>query len=241
MGKNYRPAKPGSPDRPTQEALKKAQADDYTNQDYNWDGQTEFDQNQFIQEDPTLNEVETMDDHDMEALEMSETQLSAIADKAEQLLEAMSDPEVADDILEPWIQNKLAILDDYMATIYDYIMYPSKQEQMQDQQNPNLNQASSMFQVGDKVRNINSMCKHYGSEGVVKEIRDLPQDMGYAVIYECTNNGSTWKAGDMLGKTEVQLQKISEAKWTKEYKDSIDCNNPKGFSQRAHCQSLKKK
>jgi hypothetical protein len=243
MGKNYRPAKPGSPDRPSKDAFKKAQADDYTNQDYNWDGETEFDQNQFTQEDPTLNEVETMDEHDMEALEMSESQLSAIADKAEQLLEAMTDPEVADDILEPWIQNKLAILDDYMATIYDYIMYPSKEEEMEDQQNPNLNenQASSMFKVGDKVKNINAMCKHYGSEGTVKEIRDLPQDMGYAVIYECSNNGPTWKAGDMLGKTEIQLQKISETKWSKEYKDSIDCNNPKGFSQKAHCQSLKKK
>jgi hypothetical protein len=243
MGKNYRPAKPGSPNRPTEEALKKAQADDYTNQDYNWDGETEFDQNQFTQEDPTLNEVETMDDHDMEALEMSESQLSAIANKAEQLLEAMADPEVADDILEPWIQNKLAILDDYMATIYDYIMYPSKEEEMQDQQNPNLNQnqAYSMFNVGDKVRNINAMCKHYGSEGTVKEIRQLPEDMGNGIVYECSNNGSTWKVGDILGKTEIQLQKISEAKWTKEYKDSIDCNNPKGFSQRAHCQSLKKK
>ena len=243
MGKNYRPAKPGSPNRPTEEALKKAQADDYTNQDYNWDGETEFDQNQFTQEDPTLNEVETMDDHDMEALEMSESQLSAIADKAEQLLEAMADPEVADDILEPWIQNKLAILDDYMATIYDYIMYPSKEEEMQDQQNSNLNQnqAYSMFNVGDKVRNINAMCKHYGSEGTVKEIRQLPEDMGNGIVYECSNNGSTWKVGDILGKTEIQLQKISEAKWTKEYKDSIDCNNPKGFSQRAHCQSLKKK
>ena len=95
MGKNYRPAKPGSPDRPSQEALKKAQADDYTNQDYNWDGETEFDQNQFTQEDPTLNEVETMDDRDMEAYEMSESQLSAIADKAEKLLEAMSPHEEA--------------------------------------------------------------------------------------------------------------------------------------------------
>lgn len=29
--------------------------------------------------------------------------------------------------------------------------------------------------------------------------------------------------------------------WTQEYKDSIDCKNPKGFSQRAHCQGKKKK
>jgi hypothetical protein len=237
MGKNYRPAKPGSPDRPTEEALKKAQGSDYLNEEYEWDGETEFDQNQLTQEDPTLNEVETMDDRDMEAHEMIEGQLSAIADKAEKLLEAMSDHEVVDDMLEPWVQNKLAIIDDYMSTIYDYIMYPSTEEETQDQQNPNLNQASSMFQVGDKVRNINAMCKHYGSEGTVKEIRNLPEDMGYAVMYECTNDGSTWKKGDMLGKTEIQLQKISEAKWSKEYKDSIDCKNPKGFSQKQHCKS----
>lgn len=31
------------------------------------------------------------------------------------------------------------------------------------------------------------------------------------------------------------------SKWSQEYKDSIDCSNPKGFSQRAHCQGLKKK
>lgn len=27
--------------------------------------------------------------------------------------------------------------------------------------------------------------------------------------------------------------------WTKKYKKSIDCNNPKGFSQKAHCQARK--
>ena len=29
--------------------------------------------------------------------------------------------------------------------------------------------------------------------------------------------------------------------WSQKYKNSIDCNNPKGFSQRAHCQGRKKK
>ena len=32
-----------------------------------------------------------------------------------------------------------------------------------------------------------------------------------------------------------------EEKWSKKYKDSINCSNPKGFSQRAHCQGKKKK
>jgi hypothetical protein len=30
-------------------------------------------------------------------------------------------------------------------------------------------------------------------------------------------------------------------KWSEKYKKSIDCKNPKGFSQRAHCQGRKKK
>ena len=97
-------------------------------------------------------------------------------------------------------------------------------------------ESSTMFKVGDKVKNVNAKCKHYGSEGIVKEIRDLPDDMGYAVVYECTNDGTTWKKGDMLGKTEVQLQKI-EAEWSMKYKKSIDCKNPKGFSQKQYCKS----
>jgi hypothetical protein len=29
--------------------------------------------------------------------------------------------------------------------------------------------------------------------------------------------------------------------WSQKYKDTINCNNPKGFSQRSHCQGRKKK
>lgn len=32
-----------------------------------------------------------------------------------------------------------------------------------------------------------------------------------------------------------------DEKWSEKYKRSIDCNNPKGFSQRAHCQGKRKK
>lgn len=132
MGKNYKPAKEGSKDRPSQDALKRAQGSDYENENYEWDGETEFDQNELLKMDASLsqaNEVETMDNKDMEAYEMSESQLSAIADKAEKLLEIMSPSKEVVGILEPWVQNKLAIIDDYMATIYDYIMYPSKENE----------------------------------------------------------------------------------------------------------------
>ena len=36
-------------------------------------------------------------------------------------------------------------------------------------------------------------------------------------------------------------EKVEEKKWSKKYKKSIDCSNPKGFSQKAHCAGKKKK
>jgi len=38
----------------------------------------------------------------------------------------------------------------------------------------------------------------------------------------------------------MKIKHIDE-KWSKKYKRSIDCDNPKGFSQRAHCAGRKKK
>jgi hypothetical protein len=37
----------------------------------------------------------------------------------------------------------------------------------------------------------------------------------------------------------VDMEELKE-KWSAKYKKSIDCNNPKGFSQKAHCQGKKK-
>lgn len=39
----------------------------------------------------------------------------------------------------------------------------------------------------------------------------------------------------------LSKEKDVSEKWSQKYKDSIDCSNPKGFSQRAHCQGRKKK
>jgi len=264
MGKNYRPAPVGSPDRPSPEALKKAQAEEYE-----WDGITEFDQAELLKLDPTLAQAQEMPETPEEELqeykddfyEMIVGSISAIKANAENILNKLNDPMVKENLTEPFLQQMAALAEDYMITIHNFVMfnkedesvaqmtgpiddYVSKESKTTDDWSTPINeytQSKSIFKVGDKVRNINPYCKHYGSEGEVKEIRDLPEDMGYAVIYECSNDGPSWIKGDMLGKTEIQLQKISEAKWTKEYKDSIDCNNPKGFSQRAHCQSLKKK
>lgn len=39
----------------------------------------------------------------------------------------------------------------------------------------------------------------------------------------------------------MRYKEIVSEKWTQKYKKSINCANPKGFSQKAHCQGKKKK
>ena len=70
---------------------------------------------------------------------------------------------------------------------------------------------------------------------------------GIEVEKEHTNDESKAKeiAMDHISEDPKYYDKLSkmgmDEKWSKEYKNSIDCSNPKGFSQKAHCQGKKKK
>jgi len=70
-------------------------------------------------------------------------------------------------------------------------------------------------------------------------------DKGLKVELEHTKNIK--KAGEIVRDHLIEdpkyydkLEKVEEG-WSEKYKKSIDCNNPKGFSQKAHCQGRKKK
>lgn len=65
--------------------------------------------------------------------------------------------------------------------------------------------------LGDSVVNTNPGCKHKGSEGIVVDIIDLPQDAGKTVTYCCTNAGDNWYKGDFLTKTMDQLSPMGMA------------------------------
>jgi len=62
------------------------------------------------------------------------------------------------------------------------------------------------FVVGDRVKNVNPECKHYGSRGTVIGVNYLPNEMGKVVTYEASNSGDNWTIGQPITKTEVQLQ-----------------------------------
>jgi len=140
MGKNYRPAKPGSPDRPTEEALKKAQGSDYLNEEYDWDGKTEFDQNEFLKLDPTLAQVAELPDdpeemkyHTEDTADMALAQFEVIRDSAIEIIEMLkNNPEAALEITEGWVTNKIALIEDYIITVKDYIKYPLEEMQAEN-------------------------------------------------------------------------------------------------------------
>ena len=48
-----------------------------------------------------------------------------------------------------------------------------------------------------------------------------------------------YRLTERYNKLREELEQVKE-KWSTKYKKSINCNNPKGFSQRAHCQGRKK-
>jgi hypothetical protein len=61
-------------------------------------------------------------------------------------------------------------------------------------------------------------------------------------------NGETLKDFSRYNRNLTEKDEVSEDEkeenteaWSEKYKKSIDCSHPKGFSQRAHCQGLKKK
>jgi len=62
--------------------------------------------------------------------------------------------------------------------------------------------------VGDTVKNINRKCLHYGSTGKIVKIESLPNNSGYLIHYKVENSGNTYSNGDILTKTEDQLEKI---------------------------------
>ena len=46
---------------------------------------------------------------------------------------------------------------------------------------------------------------------------------------------------NIKNQVEEGSREDTHEKWSQKYKDSIDCDNPKGFSQRAHCQDKAKR
>tara|TARA_R100000458_G_C8277599_1_gene253174 strand:- start:5104 stop:5883 length:780 start_codon:yes stop_codon:yes gene_type:complete len=83
------------------------------------------------------------------------------------------------------------------------------------------------FRVGDAVKNVNPNCKHFNSEGIVENVRELKglrmrpmmgsesdaleeveDTLGCVFAYVTTNDGPNWSKGEVLEKTPDQLELV---------------------------------
>jgi len=79
---------------------------------------------------------------------------------------------------------------------------------------------------------------------VVNDVIQRMQDFGWIIRFKRTNTNGIAKVFNLNFKKLKKKKKnviLTFEKWSNKYKKSIDCKNPKGFSQIAHCAARKKR
>lgn len=87
-----------------------------------------------------------------------------------------------------------------------------------------------------------------GDESVQQKVEQILDRMGWEIGELESEEGGCFviRLGDENGNSYIGFspQDLTESvvneKWSKKYKSSINCSNPKGFSQKAHCAGKKK-
>jgi len=170
---------------------------------HQWDGITLWEESDLLKLAPHLaqaeeiaEEIETeSEDVNEDASEMAIAQLTYISDYSKDLLDKLNVNPKMSEAIEPWVQSKITLMEDYLFAVYNYLIYSQKKEE-----------DKNVIEAGMRILNINASCKHYNSEGIVKEIKDLSDDMGKIIAYEVINDGSNFKKGDILTKTIDQIK-----------------------------------
>ena len=170
---------------------------------HQWDGITLWEESDLLKLAPHLaqaeeiaEEIETeSEDVNEDASEMAIAQLAYISDYSKDLLDKLNANPKMSEAIEPWVQSKITLMEDYLFAVYNYLVYSQKAEEDKNK-----------MEAGMRILNINASCKHYNSEGIIKEIKDLPDDMGKIIAYEVINDGANFKKGDILTKTIDQIK-----------------------------------
>jgi hypothetical protein len=65
-------------------------------------------------------------------LEMNVGALTSIMKNAEQILGSLEDPKIKENLTESWLQGKIAITEDYMTTIHDFVKFSPAEDDNED-------------------------------------------------------------------------------------------------------------
>ena len=97
------------------------------------------------------------------------------------------------------------------------------------------------LKFGDLIRNTNPECVHSGSEGRVIKVcpmKDGTGVVGNLIRYIVSSKGKNFKPGDILNKTEIQLDKKGKVKEAFKMESSIPNRN---FEKITESEPAKKK
>lgn len=72
--------------------------------------------------------AETLEEYKKDFYEMSVGSLNSIKKHADNILVSLENPMVKENLTESWLQGKIAITEDYMLTIHNYVMFVEEQE-----------------------------------------------------------------------------------------------------------------
>ena len=88
---------------------------------------------QFKKANAAIDASESLEEYKKDFYQMSVGSLNSIKKHAENILESLENPVVKENLTESWLQGKIAITEDYMLTIHNYVMFVEEdEEEMED-------------------------------------------------------------------------------------------------------------
>lgn len=73
-----------------------------------------------------------MEEYKQDFFEMSIGSIRAIAQHSQAILDSLDNPSVKENLTESWLQGRIAITEDYMRTIHDFIMFSGEDDDTSD-------------------------------------------------------------------------------------------------------------
>ena len=73
-----------------------------------------------------------MSEYQKDFLEMNIGALTSIMRNAQDIINSMADEKVKKNLTESWLQGKIAVTEDYMSTIHDFVKYSPADDDKED-------------------------------------------------------------------------------------------------------------
>ena len=75
---------------------------------------------------------ESLNEYKKDFLEMSVGSLNSIMRNAQSILMSLDDEKIKNNLTESWLQGKIAITEDYMTTIHDFVKFSPSDDDTED-------------------------------------------------------------------------------------------------------------